>query len=89
MLGAVSLDGLVVGVGTAAAAVPSPVTVGTSPYGVAMDATTDTVYIANTGSSSVSVIDGATNTVIATVTVGTEPRAVAVDATTDTVYVAN
>jgi YVTN family beta-propeller protein len=56
-----------------------PITVGSHPYGVAVDATTGTVYAANYGSGTVSVINGATNTVTATVTVGSDPYAVAVD----------
>ncbi|MGH9171745.1 MAG: fibronectin type III domain-containing protein, partial [Acidimicrobiales bacterium] len=46
-------------------------------------------YVANYGSGTVSVIDGASDTVTATVTVGSEPDAVGVDPPTDTVYVAN
>ena len=36
------------------------------------------VYVANGGSANVSVIDTATNTVLATVPVGTNPRSIAV-----------
>jgi YVTN family beta-propeller protein len=46
-------------------------------------------YITNDGSGNVSVIDTATNTVIATITVGTAPFAVAVSPDGGTVYVAN
>ena len=56
---------------------------------MAVDETTDTIYVANDGSGTVSVIDGATNTVTATVAVGTDPIGVAVDETTDTIYAAN
>ncbi len=45
------------------------------------------VYVAN--GDSVSVISGATNTVVATVTVGSAPYGVGVDARTNMVYVAN
>jgi YVTN family beta-propeller protein len=45
--------------------------------------------VANLQDNTVSVIDGATNTVTATVTVGNGADAVGVDPTTDTVYVAN
>ena len=70
---------------------------GDSPFGVAVNASTNTVYVTNESSDSVSVLDGATCdasnqsncTPIATVTVGSEPKGVAVDATTDTVYVGN
>lgn len=71
--------------------------VGDSPFGVAVDAATNTVYVANENSNTVSVLDGATCDAtnqsncspVATVTVGSAPKGVAVDATTDTVYVAN
>jgi YVTN family beta-propeller protein len=46
-------------------------------------------YIANSGSDSVSVIDTATNTVIATVAVGTQPTGVAVHRDGSRVYVTN
>ncbi len=50
---------------------------------------THTVYVANFGSDTVSVIDGSTYAVIATVPVGKTPDGVAVDPGTHTVYVAN
>ena len=46
-------------------------------------------YITNTGSNSVSVIDTATNTVVATVAVGFAPLGVAVNPAGTRVYVAN
>ena len=46
-------------------------------------------YITNTGSNSVSVIDTATNTVVATVPVGFAPLGVAVNPAVTRVYVAN
>src|SRR3972149_5843437 len=48
-----------------------------------------TAYITNNGSSSVSVINVATNTVSATITVGNEPWGVAVSPDGSKVYVAN
>lgn len=77
-------------------ATPRSITVGTTPDAVVVDQATDTVYVANRGSNTVSVIDGATcNAVRAsgcarkprTITVGTGPIAEAFDAATDTVYV--
>ncbi|MHB1962118.1 MAG: Ig-like domain repeat protein, partial [Acidimicrobiales bacterium] len=70
-------------------AVSTTVTVGTGPFGVGVDPSTDTIYVANSSSGTVSVIDGATNTVSTTVTVGTGPFGVGVDPSTDTIYVAN
>jgi uncharacterized repeat protein (TIGR01451 family) len=54
-----------------------------------VDPATSTVYVVNRRSNSVSVIDGATNTVTATVTVGLFPDGVGVDPATNTVYVAD
>ena len=77
---------------------PPAVTVGPGPVDAAVDQATDTVYVANVGSDTVSVIDGetcnATNhsgcgNTPPTVTVGNGPDGVAVDQRTDTVYVAN
>jgi len=65
--------------------------VGSGPVGVAVNATTGKIYVANTGSNNISVIDGTTNSVVATITdpnaIG--PAAVAVNATTNTIYAAN
>ena len=52
-----------------------------------MDPGTRIVYVANIVDGTVSVIDGATRTVIATVPVGQTPYRVAVDPGTHTVYV--
>ena len=66
-----------------------PIAVGALPRGVAVNATTNTVYVTNSTDGTVSVIDGASNRVTATLKVGTNPFAIAVDETTDTIYVAN
>jgi serine/threonine protein kinase, bacterial len=65
------------------------VPVGKYPEGVAADPTTRTVYVANRGDGTVSVIDGPTRTVTATVPVGKHPVGVAADPTTHTIYVPN
>ena len=59
------------------------------PLGVAADRKTNTIYVANDASDTVSVISGRTNTVTATVPVGSLPFSVAVNAKTNTIYVAN
>lgn len=63
------------------------VAVGHIPYTAAVNTATDTVYVANTVSRSVSVIDGATNTVTGTIGLSYRPMGVAVNPVTDTVYV--
>jgi len=77
---------------------PWPVaTVGTNPVGIAVDQATNTIYVANTGDATVSVINGATCKVtsksgcrpVGTVRVGTDPADVSVDPATNTIYVAN
>ena len=67
------------------------VTVGSDPVGVAVNATTNKIYVANSGSNDVSVIDGASNSVVATITDpnAVAPVAIAVNPTTNTIYVAN
>ena len=69
--------------------VTATVPVGSQPAGVAVDPGTRTVYVANAGNDSVSVIDGARRTVTATVPVGKNPSEVAVDQTAQTVYIVN
>jgi YVTN family beta-propeller protein len=79
---------------------PHTVTVGQSPFGLSVDPSTNTIYVANIGiggsGNTVSVIDGATceasNTsgcgqTPATVTVGHAPWNVAFDPVNETVYV--
>ena len=63
--------------------------VGSTPSGVGVNAATNTAYVANALSGTVSVIDGATNAVTATVAVGSFPLGVGVNAATNTAYVAN
>jgi len=54
--------------------------VGSFPIGVAANPRTNAIYVGNSGSQSVSVISGRTNTVVATIPVGIAPQAVAADA---------
>lgn len=77
---------------------PASVRVGNAPAGVAVDQATDTVYAANSGSGTISVINGATCNATVTsgcgqepphVRVKTPPFSVAVNQATDTVYVLN
>ncbi|MFC9358562.1 cytochrome D1 domain-containing protein [Rhodococcus sp. NPDC057014] len=70
-------------------AVVGSVTVGTSPTGVAANPAGTRVYVTNSVSGNVSVIDTTTNKVVATVKTGTTPSAVAVNPTGTRAYVTN
>ncbi|TAK33738.1 MAG: YncE family protein [Chloroflexota bacterium] len=74
---------------TRAQNVVSTITVGASPDGVAVNPTTNLVYVANSGSNSVSVINGTTRAVVATIAVGTNPKGVAANPNTNRIYVTN
>ncbi len=64
------------------------VSVGDSPTGVAVNPFTDYIYVANSGSDTVSVIDGKTNNVIQALDVDS-PTDIAVNQETNTIYVAS
>ncbi len=70
-------------------AITQTITVGSSPYGVAVSPNGSKAYITNGGSNNVSVINTADNTVSATVSVGTAPRGVSVSPDGTKVYVTN
>ncbi|MGD0115689.1 MAG: YncE family protein [Dehalococcoidia bacterium] len=57
------------------------------PMAVAVDPTNNRIYVANYDTDNVSVIDGATNTVVATVPVGHGPSELAVNPATNRIYV--
>ena len=65
------------------------VPVGTDPYGVAVDATDNLVYVSNYGGNTVSVIDGLSNTVRQTIPVGSNPQGVAFNPAATSAYIAN
>ena len=60
-----------------------------APIGVAVDTANGNVYVTDSGSSSVSVISGSTETVFARIPVGSNPSGVVYDAKNTYVYVAN
>jgi len=68
--------------------VTATLSAGTAPQAIAVNPVTNKIYVANAGSNTVTVIDGATN-IRATVNVGTSPQAIAVNPATNKVYVAN
>ncbi len=69
--------------------VKATVAVGTAPVGIAASKDGKKVYVANSGSNTVSVIDTSNETVTATVDVGTTPEGVAVTPNSKEVYVTN
>jgi YVTN family beta-propeller protein len=68
--------------------VTTTVTAGSNPYAVAVNPVTNRIYVTNSNSSNVTVIDGATNATT-TVPAGSQPLAVAVNPVTNKIYVAN
>ncbi|HWU37189.1 MAG TPA: YncE family protein, partial [Candidatus Acidoferrum sp.] len=65
------------------------VPVGRYPDAVAVNPVSNLIYVTNYGDGTVSVIDGAHNTIVATVVVGDGPGSIAVDPVTNAIYVAN
>jgi YVTN family beta-propeller protein len=65
------------------------ITVGTSPSGAAYDTTNGYVYVSNMGSASVSVINPASEAVIAATPVGTNPISIAFDRGNGYLYTSN
>ena len=65
------------------------VTTGIDPNYLAYDPSNGCIYTANFGSASVSVISGATNSVIATINVGSGPAGIAYDSANGYLYTAN
>src|SRR5260221_1088222 len=74
---------------TAHIGVTATIRVGRFPVGVAVNPRTDTIYVANANSGTVSVISGRTNTVVGTIRVGRVPGGVAANPRTNTIYVTN
>jgi YVTN family beta-propeller protein len=67
----------------------TPIGSGQLPCAVAVNAKTNTVYVANYGDDSVTVIDGVKRVAVTTVLVGSRPLAIAVDSQNNRIYVAN
>jgi YVTN family beta-propeller protein len=62
---------------------------GTTPFGVAVNPVTNRIYVSNFSSNDVTVIDGASNTVMTTIAVGSQPRGVEINLITNKIYTAN
>jgi YVTN family beta-propeller protein len=63
--------------------------IGELPCAIAVDYSSGKVFVANYGSNNVSVIDGATDSVVTTISVAPNPQAIAVDSSNHNVYVAS
>jgi prepilin-type N-terminal cleavage/methylation domain-containing protein len=75
---------------TGGSGVGAGIPVGSSPIDVAINPKTNRVYVTNSGSNTVSVIDGATDTILGTpIPVGTSPRFIAVNPANNKIYVSN
>ena len=75
---------------TAFAQVLTTIPVGNTPSDITVNDFTNRIYVSNGGSNSVTVIDGATNTVIGSpIPVGNAPGGIAVNPITNKVYVKN
>ena len=63
------------------------IAVGSRPSGIAVNPITDQLYVANTASNSVSVIDGSSQVVVSDIPVAAGPNGIAVNERLNTVYV--
>jgi len=63
------------------------VQVGSEPVSIAVNISTGTVYVANAGDGTVSVLGGVSDAVVATVPIGSHPYSVAADTATGKVFV--
>jgi YVTN family beta-propeller protein len=69
--------------------VTGTVGVGRFPVAMQLNPVTNKIYVANSASNNVTVIDGATNTAIATVPAGEQTYVVAVNPVTNKIYIGN
>jgi YVTN family beta-propeller protein len=67
--------------------VPRQVQVGAGPVSIAVNTASGKAYVANADAGTVSVIDGASDAVVATVAIGSHPYSIAADSATGKVYV--
>ena len=75
-------------------AVTGTIAVGNNPDGIGVDTGSNRIYVSNYGlngtfPSTVSVIDGSSNSLIATIVVGVNPGGIAVNSASHRIYVAN
>jgi YVTN family beta-propeller protein len=65
------------------------IAVGNGPYGIAVDPAAKLVFVTNTVSGNVTVINGSSNRTIGSVSVQSDPEGIAFDSANDSLYVAN
>ncbi len=65
------------------------VAAGDQPSVVAVNSATNQIFVTNYASNTVTVINGANDTIAATITVGSVPDAIAINSVTNKIYVAN
>jgi YVTN family beta-propeller protein len=70
-----------------ASAVIATIPVGNGVASVTVNPTTNVIYVANATDNTVSVIDGATNTVTSTIPVGVYPHDIVANPVTNKIYV--
>jgi YVTN family beta-propeller protein len=63
--------------------------IGGSPTGIAVNPNTDTIFVTDRESGSISVIDAQTNNIIKEIPIGGSPTGIAVNPDTNTIYVIN
>ena len=73
----------------AASAASTSFPAGAIPCAIAVNSKTNTLYVADYGDNTVSVIDAMTGQKMATIPVGHHPKAIAIDANSNLVFVAN
>jgi YVTN family beta-propeller protein len=84
-----SVSGMAGTIGSHPKALIATVFVGVAPNGLAVTPSGDAVYVANSGSNTVSVISSPTNSVVATIAVGNKPMFVAISPDGTTAFVSN
>jgi YVTN family beta-propeller protein len=69
--------------------IQSTINVGTTPYNLKINSLNNKIYVANYGSSNLTVINSVTGLVTATISVGTNPSEILIDESTNLVWVTN
>jgi len=82
-------EGILTVIDGATGTVTKTIAVGEGAYGLAVDAATNTIYVANSENNTVSVVNGATDTITKTFTASSRPNLIAVNTTTKTLYVSH